>query len=357
MRLNSILDFDSSPVADFRCDSVFLYSMTDQLSQLQQVLIICLPVFLLLGLGQLLQRYNYISPQARTFISKLVYHFALPSLIFTALVSQPFLELINVPVIVASLSAVFVVAGLHFLLSRIFALSGGIAAAFIFGAFWANVSYIGFPLAQNSYGAEKGIALAGIIHAFVLPIFVALAFLIAFLHSPGGTGSLWKRIGGVFLNPVVLSAILGTAASALIGLIPEPFYNSSVGKATLFCTHIIQATLKLLGGMGLPLALISVGAGLHFSRIIQYPRLLVIIIISKLIILPLLTLLLLRFFFPQAEHEAVVVSVLLMATPLAAASAVVSENLDLKPDFVSAILVLSTAGSVLTLPAWLYFLY
>jgi predicted permease len=62
-------------------------------SRALDVLVVCLPVFAVMGLGKLLERKGQFGADRRQFVNWLVYHFALPALIFHAVSQQRFSHL------------------------------------------------------------------------------------------------------------------------------------------------------------------------------------------------------------------------------------------------------------------------
>ena len=78
------------------------------------------------------------------------------------------------------------------------------------------------------------------------------------------------------------------------------------------------------------------------------------VIAGKLLLLPGLTLLLSWYFFPDVSEEVLGVGVLMAAMPNAVASYVIAKQAGVEEGFVSSMLVLSTAISIITIPFWLY---
>jgi len=91
----------------------------------------------------------------------------------------------------------------------------------------------------------------------------------------------------------------------------------------------------------LPLALLSIGASLHFHALRKQRGVVALVVVGKLVVMPLFTLLLVQWWYPEASTNAV-------ASYVVACQARVEEGL------VSAILIISTVISVITIPLWLY---
>jgi len=116
------------------------------------VLEICLPVFLVIGLGKLLQMRGTLNADHRQLLNKLVYYLALPALIFAEVARQRFSDLLNAQLLLPSIAAVLLIALVFTAIVIIRKYRGGVAAVVIFGTFWANVTYMGFPLSHSAFG-------------------------------------------------------------------------------------------------------------------------------------------------------------------------------------------------------------
>ncbi len=323
-------------------------------SRTMDVLVICVPVFAVMGLGKWLGITGKIKDEHCTFINWLVYTFSLPSLIFNEVAKQRFNTFFDPAVILMPLIGLVLVALLTMGIARMNKYKGGFAAAFVFGTFWANATYIGLPLCQNAFGGE-GLAKAAIYNGFVLPFFILFGYmLIGFYGAGSGDVKFSARIKKAFLNPILLSAVAGI----LIALLAEQFRAEDgtlkLHSSILSVAAISGSFLKMIGSMGLPLALLSIGASLKWEQTKSHLGALGWTVGCKLILVPLVTLLLIRLFCPEATPVALGVTVILAGTPSAVASYVVSCQLGVERGFVSSMLVLSTALSVLTIPVWVY---
>ncbi len=322
-------------------------------SRLLDVLVVCLPVFALMGLGKYLGQRGSFDHDRRAFVNWLVYNFALPALIFKGVASQRFASFGNPTLTLVPLAVTVAVAAIGLLVAKLARLKGSFAAAFIYVTFWANVTYMGFPLCFNAFD-QPGLDAAAVYNAFAMPFFFVVAFALIGFYGAGGHVPLRQKLRHVILNPVILAALFG-AGVALVG---ESFRDGDgvLQMPTLLAggVRLIASALQLTGGMGLPLALLSVGAALHWSDARRYALPLSYAVAMKLIGFPLLALLAARFFLPEAAPGDVAVLVVLGATPCAVASYVVSCQIGVEEGFVSAMLVVSTVMSVITIPIWLY---
>jgi predicted permease len=318
------------------------------------VLVICVPVFAVLGLGKLLGMKGRIREDHCTFINWLVYTFSLPSLIFNEVARQRFDAFLDPAVVVMPLLGLALVALLTMGVAKLNNYKGGFAASLVYGTFWANATYIGLPLCLNAFGSE-GLAKAAIYNGFVLPFFIVSGYLLIGFYGAGTKAQkIGARIKTAFLNPILLSAVAGI----LVAVAAEQFRTVD-GSLNLPAPLIASASLfgsflEMIGNMGLPLALLSIGASLNWEQTRAHLGALSWSVGCKLVLLPLVTLLLIRLLCPGASPVALGVAVMLAGTPSAVAMYVISCQLGVERGFVSSMLVLSTMLSVVTLPVWVY---
>ena len=318
-----------------------------------ETLVVCVPVFAVMAVGKLLERRGFMNTGRRHFVNELVYRLALPALIFNEVARQRFGSFFNPALVGIPLLVILLLVVLGAVWVRFMKYRGGFAAAFVFGTFWANVTYMGFPLARNAFGAE-GLARAAIYNAFVMPVFIALGYLLVAAYGGGHTVSVKDKLRQAMLNPIILAALAGVAVAATAEFWRLPDGSLGLPAFALAALRLISSFLVLLGGMGLPLALLSIGAALHGGNFVAYRKALAAVVCFKLVVFPLLVWSGIRIFFPQADPVVLGVAVLLSATPNAVASYVVACQIGVEEGFVSAMLVLSTGLSVLTIPIWVY---
>lgn len=318
------------------------------------VLAVCIPVFAVLGLGKLLGAKGRINDEHCSFINWLVYHFSLPALIFNEVAKQRFDAFFDPALILMPIVALVIVTLLTMGIAQMNGYTGGFAAAFVFGTFWANATYIGLPLCLNAYG-EAGLAKAAVYNGFVVPFFILFSYMLIG-HYGAGTGNIkfGARIVKAFLNPILLSAAAGIA----VALVAEPLRTDGgdlqLPQGALVAARLFGLFLKMIGGMGLPLALLSIGASLRWEQTRSHLGALGWTVACKLVLLPLITMLLILTFCPAASPGSLGVAVMLAGTPNAVAMYVVSSQLGVEKGFVSSLLLLSTVLGVATIPLWVY---
>lgn len=321
-----------------------------------RVLEICLPVFGMIALGKIFQIKGLMNSQHREFINRLVYYFCLPFLIFIKVAVQEPHTFLDPALLAGVALPTVVVAAFFVLIAKLWGLRGSLAAAFVFGAFYANTAYLGFPLSEDTFGSP-GLAAAALFNAAAIPVYMIVAFLLIGWYGAGArVESLGARLRRVIFNPFILACIAGVLVAIVrsglqneAGVVQLPFW-------ALGGCEVVQSFLAMVAQMGLPLSLLAIGGVLHIGSITRNFGPLTLDIAGKLLLAPLLTLLCFRLLFPHTEPVVVGVSVLLQATPNAVVSYVIACQIGVDERFVSAQLVLSTVISALTIPVWLYFL-
>jgi predicted permease len=287
-----------------------------------------------------------LNTRAQTFITRFVYRFSLPVLIFTGIVKEEFGTLLNPSVIVSTLGATFIVVVAGWVLCKV--LPAQLRGPALATAFIANTAYIGFPLAQNAFG-DPGLTYAGIVNAFTMPVFIIIGVWLLTLGR-AGHGEWYHKIGTAVLNPIVLSALLGVLVALLAH--ETPLRHVVTWRPVEETLAVLSAIVKPVGVMGLPLALIAVGAALRFEHIHGRWLVMMACTASQLVIMPLITWSLCRWLYASAQPAAAGTAVLIMACPQSVGLYVISRELDAEPEFVGGMLVLTTVGACITIPVW-----
>ncbi len=327
-----------------------------------EVLKITLPVFAMIGLGKILTLKGIINEDRKTFINWFVSMFSLPALVFINIAKQKFDNMWNPALVLPSLIAVFVLVVLYMIMAKIFGYKGGFAASWIFGTYWANTVYVGFPMSEFAFG-DIGISYAAVYNAYLMLVYICVSFiLIGFYGGTNEGNSTIKMVGKILKNPIFLAAIAGTIVAftaelfrieqvAENGEISNPIVMNSVALGGL---SVIESFLRLVGSMGLPLALIAIGAAMNLKALTNKIFALIMVILGKLVFLPAMAFGLSLYLYPDASLQTLGIGVLLASMPDAVASYVIAKQAGVEEGFVSSMLVLSTGVSIITIPVWLY---
>lgn len=260
------------------------------------------------------------------FISRLVLHVGAPCLMLSVLSSveldiQAFQRTALACVLVA-----LIMGGLGAIIPR---LRGDDMRAFLPSFMFPNVGNMGLPICMLAFG-EEGLALA---LAFFMVLSVAhfpAGILLAGGRDAGGLKALAKM-------PILYAIVVGVVLLALDLQLPAPIKNS----------------VELIGGMTIPLMLITLGVSLQRLRIGQWPQALFysLMRIGGGLLVGLLVVWVLGL---EGTEKGVVI--IQAAMPVAVFNYLFAERFKREPEAVAGMVVMSTLISFVSVPALLWWL-
>ncbi|MFI8481022.1 AEC family transporter [Pseudomonas sp. NPDC078700] len=185
-----------------------------------QILGITAPIFLIIGIGFVATRLQWISREQVTGMGRFVISFALPALVFKALVERPLDEVFERNYILAYAMASLLIFTLGFVISRRLrgdTLSGSALAAV--GMSMSNSGFIGYPIAALVVGEAAAVGLAmGVLIENLLMLPLALALAEAGEHQGlGMRAAVISTARRLLSNPIIIAICLGLVV-ALLGL-------------------------------------------------------------------------------------------------------------------------------------------
>ena len=200
--------------------------------------------------------------------------------------------------------------------------------------FRSNTLLFALPLMESVYG-QQGAAITTWILAFMIPCY-NIASVLILEHFRGGRSSAGKLIRDVLHNPLIIGAIAGLAFALSPLTMPE----------------CLAVPISKVAGLATPMALFCLGGNLEFSSMFRHLRYIIPVLLLKLILIPaVIVLLMVRLGFNQIETFAVFCT---FATPIAAASYAMSQEMGGDADLAGELLLCSTVVSGITLFFWIY---
>ena len=303
------------------------------------VLNIVLPVFLVIGLGWGLRRGGFLADDANAVLTRLVFHVAAPALLLRSAAATPLSHSLQPQVLAVMVGVSLVMAvAVYAIVFRSRPARRGVIAQ---GAHRGNLVFMGLPLVYNAWGAEAVGQVAVLVGLMVI-VYNMLAVLVLTLpHRRRGADPVaaWLDTGRrIATNPLALGSLGGIALSALDVSLPK-----ALGDA-----------LDLVGRTALPLALVSVGAGLDFRRLRSELPVTAAVALVKLGVYPALVWLGLS--LAGLDGLALKAPVLLAATPTAVVSFVMAREMDGDGQLAGAIVIGTTLAALPTTVIWLLIL-
>ncbi|OGR23072.1 MAG: transporter [Desulfobacterales bacterium RIFOXYA12_FULL_46_15] len=294
------------------------------------------PVFVIIFLGLYAKHRGFFTQDFLNQANRLVYYIAIPAMIFSAVSKASLKTEVHVSVILITLFVLMTVAAAAFGLTKALRMPRQSKGSFIQSSFHGNLGYIAFAVAFYYLG-NKGFVKAAIIAGFVMIFQNILAVFVLQYHSrkneesPAISNTLKKTMA----NPVILSALAGIIFS---------FFNIPL-------PIIIDRSLDILKGMGLPMALLIIGASLSFQRLKAGFMNVLISTFIKLILAPAMGLLLFRLLLIDPDHY--LPAMIVLASPTATLTYIMAKEIGGDPDFAVAAISICTLVSSITYGMWL----
>lgn len=283
-----------------------------------------------------------------------LFYFALPTFIYTAMVTAP--PTAGFPVLAVVIVAVvtpLVSVGLYYASFLLGPLARDGAAATSLAGSFGNVGYFGIPVAISVLGPEAGLA-AGIIHMLHNLIYLngypLVRTVVAARAAPGhqrvgGVGELLRRqVAPILKRALLMNPVFISMALALL-----------VVFSPLRLPAAIDESVGLLGQTAVPLALFCVGLALHPAiegiRSGGVPkRSIALGTLGKILLLPVLTWLAVLPFYDQLGPVWAGTLIIIAAMPSSTTVYVFTQQYEGDGRLAASILVSSTLACLLTLP-------
>lgn len=302
---------------------------------------VLLPLYLLVSIGFVARKINVFQAQTNQVITQLLLNITLPALIIYSLNTKlskelltSFAWLVAMSVFILS-SSVFVA----YLLRKKAHLPERQKSVYESLIIFGNQGFIGYAIIFLLL-AEEGIVYLTIFNSCYLLLIWSYGI---YLFTKGAHKVNWK---GLFVNPGIVSTVMGLAMMMLPFSWPDPFV----------------ATIESVGKMTIPLSMLLIGsllADMQWQAFRQYStnRYVWMAAAFRLLVLPLCLLL---FLYVDVPFPLLVVAVLTSAMPSATTTSVYAQKYGADASFASFGVLLTTLLCIVTLPLlyslmhWLY---
>ncbi len=285
------------------------------------------PIFLLVGLGIVLRKWNIADEVFGQKATTVVFRLVLPVMIFQDIATSDIGTNFDGRLLLFAVISVVIMFVLAWTLSHVVTRDNRRRAAFSQGSFRANYAILGLPLTKALFGEAAGangtVILA--VSMVLLNIFSVIC-LESFLNREGGLKS---TLRGIAKNPIIIAAVLGTAAYLCKLRMPVA----------------IDKTISHISDMCVPLSLITIGVSMRYANLKETWSLALLASAIKTVITPLL------FLVPAlllgVRGEGLGTLFVFWASPAAVAGYAMTRNMGGDYDMYGNIIVFSTALSFL----------
>ncbi len=294
-------------------------------------------------LGAALKHYHIINNNFVAISSKVIFTITLPTLIFINIAQLKIEHLSTalpmIAVMAGVITSVFILTwyGLRFFIT-----DGKDVAAFLQGIYRSSFATLGLAASASLYG-DEGLAKAALLLAFVVPLYNVLG-VIALTLPIAKEKQLSRRVilRELLANPISIGAILA---------LPFAIFNITIPT-------LAHQTANYLADLTIPLALLGIGGVMQLTQKNYYFSHAISASIIKVIAMPLLGILVILALHPYLllEKQTVAILFLVFACPTTSASFVIAKAMGANGYLASAIVVISTAMSAITMTTGFYLL-
>ncbi|MFT4012451.1 MAG: AEC family transporter [Paracoccus sp. (in: a-proteobacteria)] len=298
-----------------------------------------LPFFLLIGTGWLAGRGGFFPPQATAWLTKFVFYFALPAMLFRFAATLDLAELFDPQFVLAYLAGSLTLWALAFGAARLRAEPLPAAAMQAHAAITGNTGFLGVPMLVVLLGPG---AVGPVLMVLTIDMLV-FSSLITLIVAAAGRGrisfaSLLPLGRGLVANPMIVSMLAGLLWSGLALPLPGP----------------ARDYMAILGGAATPGALFAIGASLTGRRADRLGPALGLSA-AKLVLHPLAVGIAALWFF-DVEPFAAGAMIAAASLPVAGNVYILAQHFGLAVQRVSAAVLISTAASIATVPVVIHWI-
>ena len=296
------------------------------------------PVFLLMVLGLVLRKLNWIDDVFASKMNQFVFKVPLPLLVFLDLATVDFEESWNFKFVafcfVVTLISISLSAGISLIWK-----DRSIRGEFIQASYRSSAAILGIAFIQNIYGSA-GMGPLMIIGS--VPLYNMMAVVVLSVFKPGQTGLnrqvVKKTLTGIVTNPIIIGIAAGLLWSAFrlpMAGIPEKVISNVAGTAT-------------------PLGLMAMGATFDIRKAFGKAKPAVAASVMKLVGFAAL-------FLPLAvwlgfRREQLVAILIMLGSATTVSCYVMARNMGHEGVLTSSTVMLTTLFSAFTVTGWLYIL-
>jgi len=295
------------------------------------------PLFVLLFLGNISVKVNWINKETLNTLNKFIFRLPLPLLLFLGIYNMESINLgDSIKMILVVLVTLPLIAIIMSLILNKTKLSNPKKGVLVQAWFRSNIMIFGVPVIQGMYG-ERGLPLLSTMILFAVPLVNILAVIV--LESYRGNNiNIFSLLLSVIKNPLVDAALLGFI-----------FYLYKIE-----IPQLILSPLSSLSKTATPLAFIILGGTIEFESIKKNIKLIMLGSLGKLIVTPLIIILISLALGLRGIYLGCIIAS--MASPVAVSSFTMAKEMEGDADLAAQIVIISTVLSLISIFFWLFIL-
>ncbi|MCK4999330.1 MAG: AEC family transporter [Anaerohalosphaera sp.] len=302
------------------------------------VINIITPVFVIIAIGFVLRRYNFLSETTVTGLNRLTYYVGLPALLFYKIASSTYdLQTAGKTYLVV-IGGMFVCLIVAMIIAYVMRLPFSSSGTFIQGACRGNLAYIGLPIVFYSFQhlpamqSQHAQTIAVLVLAMTVPVYNVLSVSVLLISRHTFDRKCIKRIiRSLLTNPLLISCIAGMVYSVCFDSMPAA----------------LSRTTSSIGQMALPLALLAIGAAMVAEKVTGNILPALVSSLIKTLVSPVAGVILAKMLNLSPDETAV--ALIFLACPTAIASHTLTTEIGGNPKLAASIVILSTLLAAVSL--------
>lgn len=296
------------------------------------------PLFLIMVVGWVLKRKNFVSDEFVSIANKLNFKVTLPCLLFLDMKDCGIKENFDGKYVLYCFLVTLVCILVVWIGARIFLKDKKVVAEFVQGSYRGSAAVLGLALIANVAG-NTGMGPIMIVGA--VPLYNIFAVIILAAESPDNKdknlkATALKAVKGVLTNPIIISLFAGMIFSLLEWNLPT----------------IVNKTVDSIGSLTTPLALLCIGASFKGAAAIKMLGPTIAATLIKLVIQPAIFLpVAAKLGFGVAEMAAVLI---MLGAPTTPSCYIMAKNMGHEGTLTASIVALTTLLSAFTVTFWVF---
>ncbi len=296
---------------------------------MEHILNTLIPIFTLILLGYFFKRIKFPSTDFWPMADKFTYYVLMPSLLVYKISTSNINLDETLDLVSTALLSILVVFFSLMILNFFIKFNNRAFTSIMQGGIRFN-TYVLLAFVDSIYG-DKGLVLAAIVMAFVIPFINVLCISTFAIYVRDGQFSIVSFFKTIIKNPLIIACLVGG------------FLN--VGD--IYLPIVMLKSLTIISGAALPMGLLSVGVGLEFGHLKYAKKELVVSVLAKLIYFPFVIYSIGSVFYLSSEMLAI--AVIFGAMPTAVSGYILARELGGDTTLMASIITLQTLVCVVTL--------
>ena len=300
---------------------------------------VTIPIFLIILLGYILRRFNFLTDEFVTVANRYVFVVALPVMLFTDISETDVREDMNLKFFMYCLIVTVVMFFMVWGIAKLTIKDKSMIGAFAQAGARGSAAVLGVAFVENICGS---IGMTPLMIVAAVPFFNILSVIILVFNANNKEEKNYGKIKdaciNIIKNPIIIGICLGLIASLVKLNLPV----------------IGDRTLDYIARTATPIALLAIGAGFDTKEAIKKLKPALGASFIKLIGLPMIFLPI-AYAIGFAESEMVAILIML-ASPTTVSCYIMAKNMDNDEVLTSNVVVLTTLLSSVTLTLWIFVL-